>query len=191
MCPGYHFHAWKPGIRPVDGPTSSPTPPPSAANTELKDAAAKAPSTADLQKGDPGGTLTGTISDVPAADSKVGVTVPDVANQVGQNKIAVNFTWTLVTGFLVMFMQAGFAMVEAGLCRVKNANHTYMMNFVVYGCGLFAYWLDRLRHSDGRRGGQRQPGWIEPAECRTPNHPVRKDVGLVRWHWNVSPGSRL
>jgi len=111
------------------------------ADAELKDAAGKAPATADLAKGDPGGTITGTINDVPAADSKAGVTLPDVANQVGQNKIAVNFVWTLVTGFLVMFMQAGFAMVESGLCRVKNANHTYMMNFFVYTCGLFAYWI--------------------------------------------------
>jgi Amt family ammonium transporter len=95
----------------------------------------------DLAKGDPGGTITGTINDVPAADSKAGVTLPDVANQVGQNKIAANFIWTLVTGFLVMFMQAGFAMVESGLCRAKNANHTYMMNFFVYTCGLFSYWI--------------------------------------------------
>ena len=114
---------------------------PSASAVELKDAAAKAPTTATLANGDPGGALTGTINDVPVSDAKAGVTLPDVANQVGQNKIAVNFTWTLITGFLVMFMQAGFAMVEAGLCRVKNANHTYMMNFFVYGCGLFAYWI--------------------------------------------------
>ncbi len=114
---------------------------PSASAVELKDAAAKAPTTATLANGDPGGALTGTINDVPVSDTKAGVTLPDVANQVGQNKIAVNFTWTLITGFLVMFMQAGFAMVEAGLCRVKNANHTYMMNFFVYGCGLFAYWI--------------------------------------------------
>jgi Amt family ammonium transporter len=40
-----------------------------------------------------------------------------------------------------MFMQAGFAMVESGLCRAKNANHTYMMNFFVYTCGLFSYWI--------------------------------------------------
>ncbi len=111
------------------------------ADAELKDAAGKAPTTADLAKGDPGGTITGTINDVPAADSKAGVTLPDVANQVGQNKIAANFIWTLVTGFLVMFMQAGFAMVESGLCRAKNANHTYMMNFFVYTCGLFSYWI--------------------------------------------------
>lgn len=112
-----------------------------SADTELKAAAAKAPATADLAKGDPGGTITGTINDVPAADAKAGVTLPDVANQVGQNKIAANFIWTLITGFLVMFMQAGFAMVESGLCRAKNANHTYMMNFFVYTCGLFSYWI--------------------------------------------------
>jgi Amt family ammonium transporter len=116
-------------------------PPVPAADAQLAAAAAKAPTTADLAKGDPGGTITGTINDVPAADSTKGVTLPDVANQDGQNKIAINFVWTLVTGFLVMFMQAGFAMVESGLCRVKNANHTYMMNFMVYACGLFSYWI--------------------------------------------------
>ena len=67
--------------------------------------------------------------------------IADLANQAGQNKIAINFVWTLVSGFLVMFMQAGFAFVETGLCRAKNANHTMMMNFMVYGVGLLAYWL--------------------------------------------------
>ena len=64
-----------------------------------------------------------------------------MVNQVGQNKIAINFTWTLVAAFLVMFMQAGFAIVETGLCRAKNANHTMMMNFMVYGVGMLAFWL--------------------------------------------------
>lgn len=126
---------------PPVGPPAPAATAPSPTTVELKSAAAKAPTTADLQKGDPGGTLTGTISDVPVSDTSVGLTVPDVAGQVGQNKIAINFVWTLITGFLVMFMQAGFALVESGLCRVKNANHTYMMNFVVYSCGLFAYWI--------------------------------------------------
>ncbi len=139
-----------------------PAPPPPAADAQLNDAAAKAPTTADLQKGDPGGTITGTISDVPAADSKAGVTLPDTANQVGQNKIAVNFVWTLVTGFLVMFMQAGFAMVEAGLCRVKNANHTYMMNFFVYGCGLLAYWLIGFAIQMGGAAGNGNLGGLQP-----------------------------
>ncbi len=131
------------------------------ADSELKAAAAKAPATSDLAKGDPGGTITGTISDVPAADSKVGVTVSDTANQVGQNKIAINFVWTLVTGYLVMFMQAGFAMVESGLCRVKNANHTYMMNFMVYACGLFSYWLIGFAIQQGGSAGNGNLGGLQ------------------------------
>jgi Amt family ammonium transporter len=99
------------------------------------------PSTDDLAKGDPGGTKTGTVNDVVVSDSKAGLTLADVVNQVGQNRIAINLMWTLITGYLVMFMQAGFALVETGLCRAKNANHTMMMNFMVYGFGLFAYWV--------------------------------------------------
>ena len=135
---------------------------PSASAAELKDAAAKAPTTATLANGDPGGSLTGTINDVPPADAKVGVTLADVANQVGQNKIGINFTWTLITGFLVMFMQAGFAMVESGLCRVKNANHTYMMNFFVYTCGLFAYWIIGFAIQMGGAAGNGNLGGLQP-----------------------------
>jgi ammonium transporter, Amt family len=135
---GIVAHAQAPAAAPAPAAAAPAVP---AADAQLAAAAAKAPAVADLAKGDPGGTITGTINDVPPADSTKGVTLPDVANQVGQNKIAVNFVWTLVTGFLVMFMQAGFAMVESGLCRVKNANHTYMMNFFVYTAGLFSYWL--------------------------------------------------
>ena len=92
-------------------------------------------------KGDPDGSLTGNVSDIVVADSKKGVTIQDAVNQIGQNRVAINFVWTLITGFLVMFMQAGFAIVETGLCRANNANHTMMMNFMVYGVGMLAYWL--------------------------------------------------
>ncbi len=102
---------------------------------------AQPPSTDDLAKGDPAGTKTGTVNDVIAADPTKGVTLADTVNQVGQNRIGINFVWTLIAGFLVMFMQAGFATVETGLCRAKNANHTMMMNFMVYGFGLFAFWV--------------------------------------------------
>ncbi len=91
--------------------------------------------------GDPDGSLTGTAADVGVADAKKGLTISDLVNQVGQNKIGINIMWTLIAGFLVMFMQAGFAIVETGLCRAKNANHTMMMNFAVYGVGMLAFWL--------------------------------------------------
>jgi Amt family ammonium transporter len=120
--------------------TASPAPPPVPLTTaDIK--GISGPSADALAKGDPGGILTGTVNDVIVSDSKAGLTIADVVNMIGQNHIAINFVWTLVTGYLVMFMQAGFAAVETGLCRAKNANHTFMMNFMVYGWGLFAYWV--------------------------------------------------
>jgi Amt family ammonium transporter len=53
---------------------------------------------------------------------------------------ALNIVWTLVTGFLVMFMQAGFALVETGLTRAKNVAHTMGMNFLVYAIGILGFW---------------------------------------------------
>jgi len=64
-----------------------------------------------------------------------------LADAVGHNRVAINFTWTLVTGFLVMFMQAGFALVETGLCRAKNAGHTMAMNFMIYPMGMLGFYL--------------------------------------------------
>lgn len=151
---------------------------PASVDAQLKAATAAAPTTADLQKGDPGGSITGTISDVPAANPKVGVTVGDVANQVGQNKVAINFVWTLVCGFLVMFMQAGFAMVEAGLCRVKNANHTYMMNFTVYACGLFAYWLIGFAIQMGGAAGNANLGGLQPLASEHAIHIFNNTWGI-------------
>jgi Amt family ammonium transporter len=59
---------------------------------------------------------------------------------VAANGVAINFVWTLMAGFLVMFMQAGFAMVETGFTRAKNAAHTAAMNFMVYGVAMAGYW---------------------------------------------------
>ena len=90
--------------------------------------------------GDPTGAKTGNVNDVPAA--KAGhPTLLEVADAVGHNTIAMNIIWTLLTGFLVMFMQAGFAMVEGGFTRSKNIAHTMGMNFMIYGIGVIGFWL--------------------------------------------------
>jgi len=60
---------------------------------------------------------------------------------VNQNRIAINMVWTLVAGFLVMFMQAGFALVETGFARAKSAMQVMMTNFMIYGIGMLAYWV--------------------------------------------------
>src|SRR5262249_56100499 len=66
----------------------------------------------------------------------------DGGGQAGLHALfSVNFVWTLVAGFLVMFMQAGFALVETGLIRAKNASHTMSMNFMVYALGMFGFFV--------------------------------------------------
>ncbi len=55
---------------------------------------------------DPSGTNTGNAFDVPAV-APGQPTAAEIADTVGHNKVAINIMWTLITGFLVMFMQAG------------------------------------------------------------------------------------
>jgi Amt family ammonium transporter len=99
---------------------------------------------------------TGAFQTTPTAYSVPGYTKPDpakattkdlavavdaVAQSASHGIFSSNFVWTLVAGFLVMFMQAGFAMVETGLIRAKNAAHTISMNFMVYGLGMFGFFV--------------------------------------------------
>ena len=64
-----------------------------------------------------------------------------LADTVGHNRVAINIIWTLITGFCVMFMQAGFATVEAGLCRAKNSAHVMAMNFLIYPLGMLGFYV--------------------------------------------------
>ncbi len=89
---------------------------------------------------DPSGANTGTIKDV-AAKTVGQPTLEEVANTAGHNKISINIIWTMIAGFLVMFMQPGFAMVETGFTRAKNVAHTMGMNFLVYAIGLIGFWI--------------------------------------------------
>ena len=116
-----------------------------------------------LNAQDPTGANTGTINDVDANAAKVidtvatakdttvaavsssvnklAAAVQSIGNTDGHNKIAINIMWTLIAGFLVMFMQAGFAMVETGFTQKKNVAHTMLMNFLIYGIGMLGFWI--------------------------------------------------
>jgi len=63
-----------------------------------------------------------------------------LADSVGHVKIATNTAWTLNTGYLVLFMQAGFALLTCGLVRKKNAGHLMMLNFAAYVFAFLAYY---------------------------------------------------
>jgi Amt family ammonium transporter len=118
-------------------------PPPAVAEPPAAVAAAAAEAEAapaEPRGPDPTGAVTGTAADVPVKDA-ANPTIQEVMETVGHNKISINIVWTLLAGFLVMFMQTGFAMVETGFTRAKNAAHTFSMNYMVYPIGMLGYWI--------------------------------------------------
>jgi ammonium transporter, Amt family len=86
--------------------------------------------------------------------------------------LSINILWLLLGGFLVFFMQAGFALVETGFTRNKNVAHTMLMNMMVFCIGAIGYWLC---------GFAFQFGAVNAA------YPEVATVGAVAGEWAHSP----
>lgn len=56
-------------------------------------------------------------------------------------QIGIDNMWLLIAAFLVMFMQPGFAMVEAGFTRAKNTANILMKNLMDFSIGSLLYWI--------------------------------------------------
>ncbi|OFV94175.1 MAG: ammonia permease [Acidobacteria bacterium RIFCSPLOWO2_12_FULL_65_11] len=56
-------------------------------------------------------------------------------------KVAMDTMWTLLTAFLVFFMNLGFAMVESGMCRAKNVVNILAKNYIVFAVSSVAFLL--------------------------------------------------
>jgi ammonium transporter, Amt family len=61
--------------------------------------------------------------------------------QIGGAKVAMDTMWTLIAGMLVFFMNLGFATVESGLCRAKNAVTILAKNFIVFAASSLAFLI--------------------------------------------------
>jgi Amt family ammonium transporter len=72
----------------------------------------------------------------------------------------INLAWMGVCAMLVFFMQAGFALVECGSARAKNAINVIMKNYTDMCVGAFAFWLVGY----GLMFGASQSGWIGLSE---------------------------
>ncbi len=66
-----------------------------------------------------------------------------MASKADLNKLAqgTNLLWIVTSAALVMFMQAGFALLETGFTRAKNAAHTMSMNIAVFGTGAAGFFI--------------------------------------------------
>lgn len=56
-------------------------------------------------------------------------------------KVGLDTVWTLLTAFLVFFMNLGFALVESGLCRAKNTVNILAKNYIVFSISSVAFLL--------------------------------------------------
>ena len=63
------------------------------------------------------------------------------APAIDNTKVAMDTMWTLITAFLVFFMNLGFAMVESGLCRAKNTVNILAKNYIVFAVSSVAFLL--------------------------------------------------
>ncbi|MBC7293589.1 MAG: ammonium transporter [Thermoleophilia bacterium] len=113
--------------------------------------------------GDPSGSATGTATDVVAAQPGQ-PTITEIAAELGHVKISLNTFFLIFGGALVFFMQAGFALVETGFCRSKNAVHVIMTNFVIFALGTIAYWAVGYAFQFGGAGTFSTLGGTQPLD---------------------------
>lgn len=66
---------------------------------------------------------------------------PSVDEILASHKVAMDTIWVLLTAFLVFWMNAGFALVESGLCRAKNTVNILAKNFVVFAISSIAFYI--------------------------------------------------
>ena len=60
---------------------------------------------------------------------------------ISHTDLGLNNLWIVIGAVLVIFMQAGFALVETGFCRAKHAAHVVSTNFAIFGLGFVAFFL--------------------------------------------------
>src|SRR3954453_17284625 len=64
----------------------------------------------------------------------------------------VNLLWVVLGAGLVVFMQAGCALVETGFCRAKHAAHVVSTNFAIFGLGFVGFFFTGFAFAFGGFG---------------------------------------
>jgi Amt family ammonium transporter len=176
-----------PDATPPAAPAATPAAAAPAAAATLPPYFTPDPSAKDSPWPDPTGGAAGywttpspSPSEAPVGDGDPSaLNVPKLYDRIAHNLYSINFVWTLVAGFLVMFMQAGFASVETGLCRAKNAGHTMAMNMMIYPLGCFAFYVYGFALGWGNWwNGPVPPGWYPS---------LGPGLAILQHGWGIGP----
>lgn len=103
-----------------------------------------------------GGTLQHAVADDAVAVDAVIETVAEPADTLEALRADTDILWTCIAAFLVFFMQAGFALVETGFARAKNACNIIMKNLMDFGIGTIAFYFVGF----GLMFGATKGGWM-------------------------------
>lgn len=135
-----------------------------------------------------------------AAEAKVeaeAAAAPAPAVPPGFNKnldtmsVALDTVWVMMAAFLVMFMQAGFALVETGLTRAKNAVNICMKNLLDFCFGSLAFWAVgfglMFSIGDGFIGHSGFMLHEEPAQVEQPDGTMKDTTNFDALSWTAVP----
>jgi len=78
--------------------------------------------------------------DAPAAAAAAAPAIPKMAD-LSSLRVGLDTVWVLVTAMLVFWMNAGFALVESGLCQSKNCVNILAKNFIVFAISTLSFWV--------------------------------------------------
>lgn len=85
--------------------------------------------------------LTATAPEVGRSGLRIGTHTSASKGAAMETKVILDTLWVMTAGFLVFFMNAGFGMLETGLCQGKNAVNILAKNFIVFAVSSVAFWL--------------------------------------------------
>jgi Amt family ammonium transporter len=76
-----------------------------------------------------------------AEESAAAPTLESMMSAYSDLRVGIDTVWVLVAAMLVFWMNAGFALVESGLCRAKNATNILAKNFIVFAASTVSFWV--------------------------------------------------
>jgi Amt family ammonium transporter len=122
---------------------------------------------------------------VPAALAGEAVVPPTAASNaeaIAQVQTHANYLWTLIAACMVFLMQAGFALVETGLTRAKNAVNICMKNLMDFSAGSLSFFLIGF----GLMFGASSTGWFGTSGFLLSDFAVEQDPWVyVFWMFQV------
>jgi ammonium transporter, Amt family len=115
------------------------------------------------------------LSGFAVAQSGNDATLRDLSEGLEQGRVALNIVWVMLSAFLVLLMQTGFALAQSGFTRAKNVGHTLMTNLMVYGIGVIGFWAIGFALQMGGSGGSSLLG----ADSGGLNGGLSREVGVM------------